>query len=45
MLKNINIRDIPEPVYHKAVEWKGKLKAQSWADLLKKLLQIAEEQR
>ena len=42
MLKNINIRDVPEDLYYKALELKGKYKLKSWADLLKKLIEIAE---
>jgi len=44
MLKNINIRDIPEPVYYKAQEIKAKLRLKSWTELLEFLLKKAEEE-
>lgn len=43
MLKNINIRGIPEEIYYKAIEVKGKLKTKSWVDFLTELLKIAED--
>lgn len=42
MLKNINIRNVPERLYYKALELKGKYQAKSWADLLERLIEIAE---
>lgn len=43
MTKNINIRDIPDNLYFKALELKGKLQLNSWAELLKKLMEAYEQ--
>jgi len=43
MLKNINIRNIPEPIFYKAQEIKAKLLLKSWAELLETLLRTYEE--
>jgi len=43
MLKNINIRDIPEPLYYEALEVKAKLKAKNWVVFLEKIVKLAKE--
>ena len=40
MLKNINIRDIPEELYYDTVELKAKLEAKTWVDFLKYVLDM-----
>ena len=42
MLKNINIRDIPELLYYEALEAKAKLKAKNWVDFLEKVVKLVE---
>jgi len=37
MLKNINIRDIPEELYYDIVELKGRLRAKNWVDFLREV--------
>ena len=38
MLKNINIRDIPEPLYYQILGLKAKLNAKNWVEFLEKVL-------
>ena len=45
MLKNINIRDIPEELYYDIVELKGKLRAKNWADFLRHVNRIVREMK
>lgn len=42
MKRNINIRDIPEPIYYKALELKAKFHAENWVVFLEKALRIME---
>jgi len=37
MLKNINIRDIPEDLYYEILEIKAKIKAKNWVDFLREV--------
>jgi hypothetical protein len=45
MYKNINIRDIPEPIYYKTIELKGKLKAKNWVAFLEKVIEAQEKKK
>jgi len=42
MLKNINIRDIPEPLYFSVLEAKAHLKAKNWIVFLEKIIELVE---
>jgi len=44
MKKSMNIRDIPEDLYHDLVELKGRLRARGWVDFLKKVNRIVREE-
>jgi len=44
MKKSINIRGIPEELYHDLVELKGRLRARGWVDFLKKVNRIVREE-
>ena len=43
MLKNINIRDIPEPLYYEVLQLKAKLRAKNWVDFLEKTVKKLKE--
>ncbi len=37
MVRNINIRDIPDTLYYKVMGLKAKLNAKTWIDFLEKI--------
>ena len=43
MLKNINIRDIPEHLYYDTIQLKAKLRARNWNQFLEKTVKILKE--
>jgi len=43
MLRNINIRDIPEQLYYDTVELKAKLEAKNWVEFLRKVNELVRE--
>jgi len=45
MDKNINIRDIPEPLYYRALALRGKLKAKNWEIFLEKIITEMEKHK
>jgi len=41
-MKNITFKNIPDDLYYKVVEWKGKLHSQTWQEFLEKTIEILE---
>ncbi|MBU6996462.1 MAG: hypothetical protein HXS41_07685 [Theionarchaea archaeon] len=42
-MKNITFKNIPDNLYFKVVEWKGKLRCATWQDFLEKVIFVLEE--
>jgi hypothetical protein len=42
-MKNITFKNIPDNLYFKVVEWKGKLRCATWQDFLEKVISVLEE--
>ncbi len=42
-MKNITFKNIPDDLYYKVVEWKGKLRCATWQDFLEKVISVLEE--
>lgn len=42
-MKNITFKNIPDNLYYKVVEWKGKLRCATWQDFLEKVIFVLEE--
>jgi hypothetical protein len=42
-MKNITFKNIPDNLYFKVVEWKGKLRCATWQDFLEKVITVLEE--
>ncbi|MDX9799592.1 MAG: hypothetical protein WDA59_02170 [Methanofastidiosum sp.] len=42
-MKSITIKGIPDDLYFKLIEWKGKKKAENWKDFLEKMVTMLEE--
>lgn len=42
-MKNITFKNIPDDLYYKVVEWKGKLHCSTWQDFLEKVISVLEE--
>ncbi len=42
-MKNIFIQKVPEDLYFKLIEWKGRIKANNWVDFLEKVIKILED--
>ncbi|MEA1994018.1 MAG: hypothetical protein U9N35_06475 [Euryarchaeota archaeon] len=44
-MKNITFKNIPDELYFKAVELKGKLRAKNWQEFLEKVVKRMEEEK
>ncbi len=44
-MKNITFKNIPDGLYFKAVELKGKLHAKNWQEFLEKVIEKLEDDR
>lgn len=44
-MKNITFKNIPDELYFKAIEAKGKLHAKNWQEFLEKLIDIMDEEK
>jgi len=44
-MKNITFKNIPDELYFKAIEAKGKLHARNWQEFLEKLIDNMDEDR
>ncbi|KYC49288.1 MAG: hypothetical protein AMQ74_01441 [Candidatus Methanofastidiosum methylothiophilum] len=42
-MKSITIKGIPDDLYFKLIELKGKMKAENWEDFLEKMVKMMEE--
>jgi hypothetical protein len=42
-MKNITFKNIPDNLYYKVVEWKGKRRCATWQDFLEKVISVLEE--
>jgi hypothetical protein len=42
-MKSITIKGIPDDLYFKLIEWKGRMKAENWEDFLEKMVKMLEE--
>jgi len=42
-MKNITVKGIPDDLYFKLIEWKGRMKAENWEIFLEKMVKILEE--
>ncbi|MHC1604610.1 MAG: hypothetical protein ACXQTP_01375 [Candidatus Methanofastidiosia archaeon] len=42
-MKNITFKNIPDELYFKAIEVKGKIHARNWQDFLEKLIEEMEK--
>ena len=42
-MKNITFKNIPDNLYYKVVEWKGRLRCATWQDFLEKVISVLEE--
>ena len=44
-MKNITFKNIPDELYFKAIEIKGKLRARNWQEFLEKLIEEMEHEK